>query len=393
MHHGIGLILTRAVPLRLLPGAFPLWECSTFFDLPEFHMLSPFHRYKIDSLALAGAGASVSATPSGASPLTPSPPTMAPSATWSVDFDTRKREQLFRNPPSDTSAYPSLQETIKPHVDSFNYVFAENGQLHHGLQDIGTRTFLDGNGQEDGVQRNRLQLRVQNVFLDESSLPPLNKTETNNRKILPVECRERHVTYRGRFRGRLQYRVNDGEWKESLREYGHLPIMLRSNKCHLKGLSPKQLADAREETEELGGYFIVNGIEKLVRMLIVNRRNFPMAITRPSFESRGATYTKYGVQIRSVRQDQTSQTNVLHYLSDGNVTFRFSWRKNEYLVPVMMILKALVETNDREIFEGIVGPAGGMLRSTSSSPMQPAAVHIPWRFNSHDSRSTELPKD
>lgn len=61
--------------------------------------------------------------------------------------------------------------------------------------------------------------------------------------------------------------------------------------------------------------------------------------------------------MRSVRPDETSQTNVLHYLSDGNVTFRFSWRKNEYLVPVMMIMKALVETNDREIFEGLVGEA------------------------------------
>jgi DNA-directed RNA polymerase I subunit RPA2 len=92
-------------------------------------------------------------------------------------------------------------------------------------------------------------------------------------------------------------------------------------------------------------------------MLIVNRRNYPMAIIRPSFEGRGATYTKFGIQIRSVRPDQTSQTNVLHYLSDGNVTFRFSYRKNEYLVPVVMVLKALAETNDREIYEGIVGRA------------------------------------
>jgi DNA-directed RNA polymerase I subunit RPA2 len=114
----------------------------------------------------------------------------------------------------------------------------------------------------------------------------------------------------------------------------------------------------KEESEELGGYFIVNGIEKLIRMVIVSRRNYPMAIIRGSFVNRGATYTKYGIQIRCVRPDQTSQTNVLHYLSDGNVTFRFSWRKNEYLVPVMMILKALVETNDREVFEGIVGAAG-----------------------------------
>lgn len=92
-------------------------------------------------------------------------------------------------------------------------------------------------------------------------------------------------------------------------------------------------------------------------MLLMNRRNYPMAINRPSFQNRGQAYTPYGIIMRSVRPDETSQTNVLHYLSDGNVTFRFSWRKNEYLVPVMMIMKALVETNDREIFEGLVGPA------------------------------------
>jgi len=111
----------------------------------------------------------------------------------------------------------------------------------------------------------------------------------------------------------------------------------------------------KEESEELGGYFIVNGLEKLVRLLVVNRRNYPMAITRTSFAGRGESYTTMGIQIRSVRPDQSSLTNVLHYLNDGNATFRFSWRKQEYLVPVMMILKALVETNDREIFDGIVG--------------------------------------
>ena len=89
-------------------------------------------------------------------------------------------------------------------------------------------------------------------------------------------------------------------------------------------------------------------------MLIVPRRNYPMAITRPSFARRGAAYTPFAVSIRSVRPDQTGHTNVLHYLDDGNVTFRFSWRKNEYLVPVMMILKALVDTNDREIFDALL---------------------------------------
>jgi len=119
-------------------------------------------------------------------------------------------------------------------------------------------------------------------------------------------------------------------------------------------MSPYELVEHKEESEELGGYFVVNGIEKIIRLLIVQRRNHPMAIIRPSFAKRGKSYSQYGVQIRTVRPDQTSQTNVLHYLNDGNVTFRFSWRKNEYLVPAVMILKALCETNDREIFDGLL---------------------------------------
>lgn len=34
--------------------------------------------------------------------------------------------------------------------------------------------------------------------------------------------------------------------------------------------------------------------------------------------------------------------------------FRFSWRKQEYVIPIMLILKALVGASDKEIFEGIV---------------------------------------
>ena len=85
-----------------------------------------------------------------------------------------------------------------------------------------------------------------------------------------------------------------------------------------------------------------------------------MAIIRPSFSKKGPGFTEYGVHMRCVRPDETSQSISLHFLKDGNIMFRFSWRKREYMVPVMMILKALIDTNDREIFETIVGPAGSL---------------------------------
>lgn len=294
----------------------------------------------------------------------------ATNTNWTAQLDTVRREKLFKNPPRDHTAFPTLAESITPHIESFNALLEKGKLLEAALKDIGTKYFLDGEKEtaqqakrrlEDSTplgNRNRLSVRIQEIFIERSVLPVSNKFSTINREIYPAECRERHASYRGKLRGRLAYKVNDGDWQESIREFGQLPIMLKSNRCHLQHTTPAQLVEHKEEAEELGGYFIVNGIEKMIRMLIVSRRNFPMALVRGSFVNRGSAYTKFGMQIRSVRPDQTSQTNVLHYLNDGNITFRFSWRKNEYLVPVMMILKALVETNDREIFEGLVGRNG-----------------------------------
>lgn len=123
-------------------------------------------------------------------------------------------------------------------------------------------------------------------------------------------------------------------------------------------MSPAELIQHKEESLEMGGYFIVNGNEKVIRLLIVPKRNHPLALIRGSFGHRGSTYTQYGVQIRCARRDQTSLTNVLHYLNDGNVMLRFSWRKSEYLLPAMMVLNALVETNDKTIFDAIAAGHG-----------------------------------
>ncbi|KAK3372443.1 RNA polymerase-like protein [Podospora didyma] len=286
---------------------------------------------------------------------------MAPERTntmWDHEFDVVRREKLFRHPPTDRSAYPALQAAVDPHIQSFNALFRSDdspGLIDHALAEIGTKTFLDGDERAAPRGKNKLTVRYKSVTLQRAQLPPSNKF-AKRREIFPAECRERHVTYRGKLTAVLEYRVNDGEPHEFVRELGPMPIMVKSNKCHLQNNSPALLVERKEESEELGGYFIINGIEKIIRMLLVNRRNFPLAIIRPSFTNRGPAYTPYGIIVRSVRPDETSQTNVLHYLTDGNVTFRFSWRKNEYLVPVMMILKALIETNDREIFEGLVGP-------------------------------------
>lgn len=114
------------------------------------------------------------------------------------------------------------------------------------------------------------------------------------------------------------------------------------------------MVEKHEESAEFGGYFIINGNERLIRYLIVPRRNHVIGLVRSSFAQRGPSYTQYGVQIRSVRPDQTSVTNTLHYLANGSATLRFTWRKQEYMLPVMLVLKALTNASDREIFEGLI---------------------------------------
>ena len=58
--------------------------------------------------------------------------------------------------------------------------------------------------------------------------------------------------------------------------------------------------------------------------------------------------------MRCVRSDQTSATVTLHYLNNGGATLRFVIRKQEFLLPVILVAKALVNISDKELFDRIV---------------------------------------
>lgn len=80
----------------------------------------------------------------------------------------------------------------------------------------------------------------------------------------------------------------------------------QSNRCHLDGMKPPDLVKHSEHEDEWGGYFIIKGHEKLVRMLLMTRRNYPIAIRRSGWKGRGALFSDYGITVRCVREDQTA---------------------------------------------------------------------------------------
>ncbi|KAG5339166.1 hypothetical protein C0989_005293 [Termitomyces sp. Mn162] len=301
-------------------------------------------------------------------------------------FNTLVREKAFREPQKDGSTYNILNEFVAPHIESFNALFDGSGLpagdgdgrglLSLAIKDIGERVVFDGTGAtnpETGVNGwgNRMRSERWLLFADEAKpdlhivwidsvaiarpqVPDKVQRDCKDIRVYPSEARERLTSYRGRMNIKLCWTDTSGQVHNIIKDCGLVPIMVRSVRCNLRSMSSADLVRHHEEPEEFGGYFVINGNERLIRYLILPRRNHVISLIRPSFSNRGPSYTPYAVQIRCVRPDQTSVTNNLHYLSNGSAMLRFSLRKQEYVIPIMLVLKALVGASDREIFEGIM---------------------------------------
>ncbi|ORX84247.1 beta and beta-prime subunits of DNA dependent RNA-polymerase [Anaeromyces robustus] len=270
-------------------------------------------------------------------------------------FHTLEREREFKFPSKTGSNAEELQKLSEPHVESFNAIFHVEGSkdgkglLDRAVEDISPCVIFDGKD-SNGSKGNKLKFWIEEVNVGKPSV----MCDGHSKLLYPYECRERGITYKSKMQAKFCWTVNDGPENSEVKNLGYLPIMVRSSKCNLYGLSSAELIKKREDSEEFGGYFVINGIERLIRLLIIPRRNNPIALIRSSFQNRGPTYTHFGVSIRCARPDQTSQTVTIHYCTDGNVTLRFIYRKQEYMVPLMLILKSLVECSDKEIFERVI---------------------------------------
>lgn len=172
----------------------------------------------------------------------------------------------------------------------------------------------------------------------------------SSRSIYPQECREARTTYRGELTVETFFQYNDGVSIRHRLSFGYLPIMLMSKCCHLRGVAPPKLIFHKEEATEMGGYFICNGLERLCRLLILQKRNYPMGLVRKSFCARGDGYSDKAVIVRCVREDQSSVTVKLYCLQNGSARLGFWIRGREFLLPVGIVLKALIDTNDHEIY-------------------------------------------
>lgn len=169
-----------------------------------------------------------------------------------------------------------------------------------------------------------------------------------DKRLLPRDCRERSTTYGGScfLKVRLEYkeRVLFDDYKQA----GIFPIMVKSDMCHLADV--KNLHSVGEDPSECGGYFIINGYDKLLRFHIGYKRN-SIFVTKK--KSKDPAYTEYGCMIRSVGPDEIGQKNELKYCTDGNVHVKLFLNRRGYTIPIILILQALANTTDEEIYRNL----------------------------------------
>lgn len=227
-------------------------------------------------------------------------------------------------------AFLKVKGLVKQHLDSFNYfvetdikkIVKANEKI---LSDVDPEFYLK--------------------YLDIRIGPPQRKDINSfTNSITPHECRLRDLTYAAPIFVDVEYtRGRTIQISRNL-EIGRMPIMLRSSKCVLNGKSEVEMAKMNECPLDPGGYFIVNGSEKVI---LVQEQLSKNRILVESDE------TKQIVQasVTSSTHERKSKTYVLW--KNGAIYLKHNSVSEE--VPIVLILKAVGVVTDYEIMELVCG--------------------------------------
>ncbi len=193
------------------------------------------------------------------------------------------------------TAYFKENSLVKQHLDSYNKF------LEHGLQSVVSRVGIIQPSVE-GFELHFGQIRIDK--------PKIIEADGAQRIVLPSEARLRNLTYAAPIFLEIVPAFNGVEKTTmSGREVfiGELPIMIKSKKCHLDGMSEEELIAAGEDPADPGGYFIINGSERVLtsiedlapNRIMCTREKDNTLITAKVFS------TRFGFRARSVVERTT----------------------------------------------------------------------------------------
>ena len=209
-------------------------------------------------------------------------------------------------------------------------------------------------------------IRMKNIKL---GAPNIREANGSYHHASPMECRLRKLTYQSPVTIDFTiYRNGVASFPEEDVQVGAIPIMVRSRRCHLhpshiadgRALEPTKspedaallanhLRDKGEDPLDPGGYFIINGTE---RVLISMEDLAPNRVT-VEINKRTAKRTevaKIFSQKNGMRKPLTVEKR-----RDGMLMVKVS-TAGTTPIPVVLLMRALGIEGDQEVFTAISGP-------------------------------------
>jgi DNA-directed RNA polymerase subunit B len=165
--------------------------------------------------------------------------------------------------------------------------------------------------------------------------PLIHEADGSPNHITPAEARLRNLTYSAPIY--LEITIKQGNQIESQEvEIGYIPVIVKSNGCNIYGKSKEELEQLYIDPLDTGGYFIVNGNERVMVMTEDLAENQPF-IEKPKGKLMLRLFSRRGSYRIPVSITDTAE---------GIVEVSFSRFKN---IPAVVILKALGLTKESDI--------------------------------------------
>ncbi len=179
--------------------------------------------------------------------------------------------------------------------------------------------------------------------------PLVKEVDGAKRSVTPTECRLRNLTYSVPLYLEMTLVENGIEREPEEVHIGDLPIMVRSVLDPLSEKSDEELAELGEDSKDKGGYFIINGNEKVV----VAQEE--LAINRPLVSIGGGSFAASSKVTYSAKLSSLSQGVRSRIMIDrmANGTFQAVVTRIRGRIPVAILLKALGLETDKEILMAI----------------------------------------
>ena len=162
------------------------------------------------------------------------------------------RRQLSR-------AYFSKERLAEHHYRSFN-AFLERGMQEVVTEKGRIETDIGDKEEEEPVFVELGDVRV--------TTPRVREADGSEELLYPQEARLRNITYSAPVFMEMSI-VRGGEEEEKVLDttetkVGRMPIMVGSSKCNIADFTEEELVDIGEDPADPGGYFIVNGSERVL---------------------------------------------------------------------------------------------------------------------------------